>query len=155
MFPTYHFLLNMKNNILKSFLPFVLASFMVVTVVSTVLAVVTEPKYTPPTITSEKINCGAQINGPEGANIALCNILSSVNLIIFIVQLGSLAYFIWGVGRYIGAGGDEQKMKDSKKGIVLAIIAIAVIYGINVIVKYIGDYLGVTNTTPIKIPFFG
>lgn len=75
--------------------------------------------------------------------VGLCNILGAFNIIIAILIVVAIAFFIWGIAKYLTSGGDENKAKSAKNAMIYGVIGLAVIFGVNFIISYIAGFLGV------------
>ena len=84
--------------------------------------------------------------------VGLCNAMAVLNILIFILEFLLLVYFIYGVANYIRAGGDSQKMSDSKNIIIFGLVGLGVAFGVNFIINAIGGLVGISFQSPI--PFF-
>lgn len=98
------------------------------------------------------IDCGNLRLPGDQHLVGVCNILSVANIFIFILEFLAIIYFIWGITKYLTAGGDDAKVKSAKNAIIYGIIGIGVIFGINAIINFVGEFLGVNVSSPI--PFF-
>ncbi|HEY4483119.1 MAG TPA: pilin [Candidatus Paceibacterota bacterium] len=74
-----------------------------------------------------------------------------VNMLIPILVALALAYFIWGIIKFIGTAGGEAH-EEGKKRMLWGIIALFVIVSIWGIVGYIGDIFGIDPNEKIKVP---
>ena len=85
---------------------------------------------------------------------AIFNRLTQVfNLIIPFLVLLATVVFIWGIVKYITAGGDERKLEEAKSVIVWGIIALAVMLTAWGFVKVLIDALfGTENLPPLPGP---
>jgi len=99
-------------------------------------------------ITPPNLNCASP--GLK-AYSALCNILGALGAIILILKLAAVIYFIYGIGKYVGAGGDTAKAKAGRSAMLYGVIGLAVIFGVDVIIAYLLPFFGITDA--INIPF--
>ena len=75
------------------------------------------------------------------------------NLIIPFLVLLATVVFIWGIVKYITAGGDEKKLEEAKSVIVWGIIALAVMLTAWGFVKVLIDAIfGTENLPPLPGP---
>lgn len=75
------------------------------------------------------------------------------NLIIPFLVLLATVIFIWGILKYITAGGDEKKLEEAKSVIVWGIIALAVMLTAWGFVKVLVDAIfGTENLPPLPGP---
>ena len=75
------------------------------------------------------------------------------NLIIPLLVLLATVVFIWGVVKYITAGGNEKKLEEAKSVIVWGIIALAVMLTAWVFVAVLIDAIfGTENLPPLPGP---
>lgn len=75
------------------------------------------------------------------------------NLIIPFLVLLATVVFIWGIVKYITAGGNEQKLEEAKSVIVWGIIALAVMLTAWGFVKVLVDAIfGTENLPPLPGP---
>lgn len=100
------------------------------------------------------IDCSVE-RGAGGPNAGLCNVVASVNIILLILMILVVVYFIWGITKYLTSGGDPEKAAAAKQQMIYGVIGIAVIFGVNVLLNYIGTYMGMGLENTINIPFFG
>src|SRR3989344_887545 len=117
---------------------------------ASVLAVDPIPIDSPPIPTNtQAINCG----GATGPDKALCNVLSTMGIILAILQIGVIMFFIWSIAKYLTAGGDSEKMKVARNTILWSLIVLAAVFGVTLLINYIFGYLGITGT--FSLPIFG
>ncbi|OGZ44477.1 MAG: hypothetical protein A3J55_04525 [Candidatus Ryanbacteria bacterium RIFCSPHIGHO2_02_FULL_45_17b] len=80
---------------------------------------------------------------------AIFNRLSQVlGLVIPLLVLLATVVFMWGILKYITAGGDEKKLEEAKSVIVWGIIALAVMLTAWGFVKIVIDAIFGTQTLP-------
>ena len=75
----------------------------------------------------------------------------SLNRIIPFLVLVSTAVFLWGIVKYISAGGDEDKTESARRLIIYGIISFVVIIAVWGFVYVVIDFIFNTKTIP-KIP---
>lgn len=73
------------------------------------------------------------------------------NTVIPFLVLIATVIFLWGVVRYITAGGDEDKVKEGRNLIIYGIIFLAVMIGVWGFVNIVLTFI-FTNNTPANIP---
>lgn len=83
-------------------------------------------------------------------NVLLVLSASMNRVIVFLVLLAT-AVFLWGVVKYISAGGDETKIENARRLIIYGIIGFAVIIAVWGFVYVVIDFIFDTETIP-KIP---
>ena len=84
----------------------------------------------------------------------LNTIIATLNTVIVILFILLTIYFIWGVLQYVGAAGDEEKLKDGRRHMLWGLIGLAVVAAAWGIANLLVNYLGVTpGTTPV-VPTF-
>lgn len=77
---------------------------------------------------------------------------SAITLIINFLMVVATLIFIWGIVRYISAGGDAAKVKEARSYIVWGLIGLAIMGSVWVIVRLV--QLEVVGTdTPETAPF--
>ena len=76
---------------------------------------------------------------------------SSLNRIIVFLVLAATAVFLWGVVRYISAGGDEEKTQAARSIIIYGIISLMLMIAVWGFVYVVIDFIFGTETIP-KIP---
>ena len=76
---------------------------------------------------------------------------SSLNRIIVFLVLAATAVFLWGVVRYISAGGDEEKTQAARSIIIYGIISLMLMIAVWGFVYIVVDFIFGTETIP-KIP---
>lgn len=90
-----------------------------------------------PMITLAASDIGGTLDSIKGILVAVIGVL------FVLVTL----YFIWGVVQYIGAAGEEAKIKAGKEHMIWGIVGMAVMAGAWGIVTIITKTFGVGNTT--------
>jgi len=80
-------------------------------------------------------------------NTVLANIKTTLNVIIGLLFVLVTLYFVWGIIQYVGAGGDEEKLKKGRQHMVWGIIGMAIMAAAWGIVGILTGYFG-ANTTP-------
>jgi fumarate reductase subunit D len=73
---------------------------------------------------------------------------TSLNAIIPFLVLIATFVFLWGVVRYITAGGDEQQLEQARSFIVYGIIGLATIIAVWGFVYVVIDFIFNTQTIP-------
>ena len=81
----------------------------------------------------------------------LGTLTTSINLVIPFLVLVATAMFLWGVLRYLTAGGDENRLKEARWLIIYGIIGFAVIIAVWGFVYVVIDFIFNTETIP-RIP---
>lgn len=85
-------------------------------------------------------------------NITISRVFGRVtevlNLIIPFLVLLATVIFIWGIVKYITAGGDEQRLEEAKNLIIWGIIALAVMISVWGFVYILIDAIFGTNSLP-------
>jgi uncharacterized membrane protein (GlpM family) len=93
----------------------------------------------------------AACSSEVGIGKLICQIQKILNAIIpFLMTLG-LLYFIWGVVRYVIAGGDEDKSK-GRDHIIYGLIGLSVIVGVWGLVNMITKTFGLSGNAPSLDP---
>jgi hypothetical protein len=87
----------------------------------------------------------------QGAFDTVINTLTDgINLIIVFLFLVATFVFLWGVVRYIAAGGDEDKVGEARNMIIWGIIFLAVMVAVWGFVNIVLDFIfNDENTVPI------
>lgn len=75
-----------------------------------------------------------------------------VNAIIPILMLAAFAVFLWGVVKFIFAGGDEEKRKSAKHYIIYGLIGLFVMVAVWGIITVVTNTFGVDVGGPIDLP---
>lgn len=81
----------------------------------------------------------------------LDRVIIFLNQIIPFLVLIATVIFLWGVVRYITAGGDEEKIKEGRNLIIYGIIGLAVMIGVWGFVNIVLTFI-FTSSNPIPIP---
>ena len=81
-------------------------------------------------------------------------ISGGLNTIIIFLFLVATVVFLWGVVRYISAGGDEEKTKEARQMIIWGIIFLAVMVAVWGFVNIVLDFIFGTED-PFDIPGAG
>lgn len=81
----------------------------------------------------------------------LDRIITFLNQIIPFLVLIATVIFLWGVVRYITAGGDEEKIKEGRNLIIYGIIGLAVMIGVWGFVNIVLTFV-FSSSNPIPIP---
>ena len=108
------------------------------------------PELDPNPVIQQTVDCDNKGNLAQ-ANRGVCNVLSTVGLVVFILQMLTFAYFIWGIIKYLTSGGDPEAAAAGRKAMLQGIIGIAAIFGVNAIIAFITNYAGIKGIT---VPFF-
>ncbi|TSC79101.1 MAG: hypothetical protein G01um101429_608 [Parcubacteria group bacterium Gr01-1014_29] len=86
----------------------------------------------------------------------LTNILgdtsSFLNLVITFLVLVATVVFLWGIVRYVTAGGDEEKIKEARQTIIWGIIFLAVMVAVWGFVNIVLDFIFQGETGDLLIP---
>ena len=75
----------------------------------------------------------------------------ALDAINFLLVLATLV-FLWGIIKYINAGGDAAKVKEARSYILWGVIGLALMGGIWAIVKLLGETVGVDGEGGEGIP---
>jgi uncharacterized membrane protein (GlpM family) len=76
---------------------------------------------------------------------------AGLNTIIIFLFLVATVIFLWGVVRYIAAGGDEEKTKEARSMIIWGIIFLAVMVAVWGFVNIVLDFIfGTEDPFPIR-----
>lgn len=81
----------------------------------------------------------------------LRTLTTSLNGFISVLILVATAVFLWGIVKYITAGGDEEKVKEARSMIIWGIIFLAVIVAVWGFVDIFNNFFFGESTIP-KIP---
>ena|SRR3989344_7247471 len=81
----------------------------------------------------------------------LSRVIGFLNQIIPFLVLIATVIFLWGVVRYITAGGDEEKIKEGRNLIIYGIIGLAVMIGVWGFVNIVLTFI-FSSSNPIPIP---
>ncbi len=82
----------------------------------------------------------------------LGNIRGWVNTIIPILMAIGFVVFLWGIVKYITAGGDAEKEKEARGYIIYGLIGITVMVAIWGFVAFILTTVGINPNAPITAP---
>ena len=82
---------------------------------------------------------------------AIGTISAGLNTIIIFLFLVATVIFLWGVVRYISAGGDEEKTKEARQMIIWGIIFLAVMVAVWGFVNIVLDFI-FGSEDPFEIP---
>jgi len=85
-------------------------------------------------------------------NNLLSNIQGTLNIIIGLLFVLVTLYFIWGIVQYVGAGGDEEKLKKGRQHMIWGIIGMAIMAAAWGIVNILINYFGVNQANIPVIP---
>jgi len=72
----------------------------------------------------------------------------NLNLVIPFLVLAATALFLWGVVRYLTAGGDENRLKEARGLIIYGILGLAVMVAVWGFVYIVIDFIFNTETIP-------
>jgi asparagine N-glycosylation enzyme membrane subunit Stt3 len=89
------------------------------------------------------LDCKTPLAALTDLTSIVCLILQIINPIVGILMTLSLLTFFWGIVKYIGAGGDEEKLEDGRRVLIYGVIAIFVIVSVWGLVKFIKITLGI------------
>ena len=81
----------------------------------------------------------------------LGTLTTNLNKVIPLLVLAATALFLWGVVRYLTAGGDETRLKEARGLIIYGILGLAVMVAVWGFVYIVIDFIFNTETIP-KIP---
>lgn len=87
-------------------------------------------------------------------NITVTVLTASINLLIIFLFLVATVVFLWGVVKYISAGGDEAKTEEARNMIIWGIIFLAVMVAVWGFVYVLLDFVFATQN-PFPIPGVG
>ena len=76
---------------------------------------------------------------------------AGLNTIIIFLFLVATVIFLWGVVRYISAGGDEEKTKEARQMIIWGIIFLAVMVAVWGFVNIVLDFI-FGSEDPFEVP---
>ena len=83
---------------------------------------------------------------------AIGTISAGLNTVIVFLFLVATVIFLWGIVRYITAGGDEEKIKEARRMIIWGIVFLAVMVAVwgfvNIVLDFIFGTGGFQSTTP-------
>ncbi|MBU3925662.1 hypothetical protein KJ763_00635 [Patescibacteria group bacterium] len=85
-------------------------------------------------------------------NSILSTIQGIVNTIIPILMLVAFVLFLWGVVKFIFAGGDETKRKDAKNYIIYGLIGLFVMVAVWGIIEVVTNSFGINTGGTINLP---
>ncbi|MDO8600594.1 MAG: hypothetical protein Q7R73_03170 [bacterium] len=77
--------------------------------------------------------------------------LSAIN---FLLVLATLV-FLWGIIRYVSAGGDAAKVKEARSYILWGIIGLAIMGSVWALIHFLEDNLGIGTDEEQTIPKYG
>jgi hypothetical protein len=89
---------------------------------------------------------GGQTCTGGGVGQVICQIQNLLNAIVPLLLALAVVYFVWGVVRFMIAGGEEAKTK-GKDQIIYGIIGLAVIVGLWGLVNLVTNTFGLTGTS--------
>jgi len=72
----------------------------------------------------------------------------SIDIVIIFLFLVATVVFLWGVVRYISAGGDEEKTKEARQMIIWGVIFLAVMVAVWGFVNIVLDFIFGVETSP-------
>ena len=81
------------------------------------------------------------VGGGSSAASFFDQIRGTLNLVIELLFVLATVYFFWGVINYIGAAGDESKLRDGKRHMIWGIVGMTVMLGAWGIVNLIANYV--------------
>ena len=79
-------------------------------------------------------------------NSALDQIKAILNLVIGLLFVLVTLWFVWGVIKYVSAGGEEAKIKDGKQHMIWGIIGMAVMAGAWGLARLLLETFGVSSS---------
>ena len=82
---------------------------------------------------------------------AIGTVSAGLNTIIIFLFLVATVVFLWGVVRYISAGGDEEKTKEARQMIIWGIIFLAVMVAVWGFVNIVLDFI-FGSEDPFDVP---
>jgi len=86
------------------------------------------------------------------SNFTIENVLgtltTNLNKVIPLLVLAATALFLWGVVRYLTAGGDETRLKEARGLIIYGILGLAVMVAVWGFVYIVIDFIFNTETIP-------
>jgi hypothetical protein len=97
------------------------------------------------------------IAAPVSTNVSAffdTKLLGIINAIIKLLIAVATLVFIFGIVRYIAAGGDPEKTKTARSFIVFSIVGLALILGIWGVATFLITGLGFDTTAPSNLPTF-
>lgn len=77
-----------------------------------------------------------------------------LNAVVPALMILAFVVFLWGVVKFIFAGGDETKRKDAKHYIVYGLVGLAVMVAVWGIINIVAETFGVETGGAIDIPEF-
>lgn len=80
--------------------------------------------------------------GGSSVNTAVSQIYATINLIIGIMFALVTVFFFWGIIQYVGAGGEDEKIKTGRRHMIWGIIGMAIMSSAWGIVRIISEYIG-------------
>ena len=83
----------------------------------------------------------ALTGGSSRANALLGSIRNTLNTIVELLFVLATVYFFWGVISYIGAAGDESKLRDGKRHMIWGIVGMVIMAGAWSLVTILANYI--------------
>jgi len=71
-----------------------------------------------------------------------------LNVIITVLMVLATVVFLWGIIKYLTAGGDEEKVKEARSMVIWGIIFLAVMVAVWAFVNIVLDFVFGSNTIP-------
>lgn len=81
------------------------------------------------------------VGGGSSAASFFDRIRGTLNLVIELLFVLATVYFFWGVINYIGAAGDESKLRDGKRHMIWGIVGMVIMAGAWSLVTILADYI--------------
>lgn len=92
------------------------------------------------------------IQGMTGVDFVQ-TIIKNVIIVFFIIGIiTSLAFILIGAIQWISAGGDKAALDGARRKITSALIGLVILLGVYVIIRFIGDFLGI-DLLSLPLPF--
>jgi hypothetical protein len=83
------------------------------------------------------------------------NLQGILNALIPLLMVAAFVVFLWGVVKFILAGGDEEKRKSAKNFIIYGLIGLFVMVAVWGIIKLVAGTFGVQEGGDIDLPGIG
>jgi len=99
-------------------------------------------------LSSKAFAQGTGGTGSSTLDSLIQKIINLINLLIPILVGIAVIYFIWGIIKFMSAGGNEEKLREGKRHIVFGLLGLAIIMGVWGFVGIICQFFGITCTTP-------
>lgn len=87
-------------------------------------------------------------NGFLDFNTSISTITGFINTLIVLLIGVAVLVFIWGLLKYVSAGGDEDKIKEARNTIIMGIVVIFVMTSVWGLVRILKNTFRLKNTTP-------